>query len=121
MKFNEIIECPHCHYQYLPAEIYFPDDLLGRPTNIVRDDDGKIEFSTGTQMNLRESFVCENCNKSFLVKGTITFKTEKLDDDNFDEDFSIKINKDSDDSDLLTVKLFDEEMSSDTNNREVSN
>ena len=90
MEFKEIIECPYCHTQYLPGEIYFPVQFLGRPTNIIRDDDGKIEFASGEQMDLTETFTCEHCGCSFAVKGNISFKTTKLFDES-EEDFTIEL------------------------------
>ena len=38
----EKIVCPQCGMEYLPAEIYLPNYLLGKPTRIVRDENGKI-------------------------------------------------------------------------------
>lgn len=38
----EIVECPKCGYQYLPAEIFVPKYYFGVPTQIERDEDGKI-------------------------------------------------------------------------------
>ena len=54
------IKCPKCGYEYLPAEIFFPKSLLGNPKDIIRDDDGSIEFFNGETMNLHEEFECEN-------------------------------------------------------------
>ena len=38
----EIIECPKCGYEYLPAEIFVPKYYFGTPENIERDEHGKI-------------------------------------------------------------------------------
>ena len=50
---NLVIKCPKCGYEYLPAEIFFPDVLLGEPSNIIRDEEGKVEFFEGNSMNLK--------------------------------------------------------------------
>ena len=44
--FQEIlIKCPHCNAEYLPAEIYYPDEFLGRPTDINKiHNTGKLDY-----------------------------------------------------------------------------
>ena len=40
----DVIECPVCKAQYLPAEIYLPKNFIGNPQNINKDHlTGKIE------------------------------------------------------------------------------
>ena len=39
-----VIKCPHCGYEMIPAEIFYPDSLLGTPKTIVRDALGKIIY-----------------------------------------------------------------------------
>lgn len=36
------IICPKCGAEYLPSEIYFAEDLIGKQKNIVKNDEGKI-------------------------------------------------------------------------------
>lgn len=40
------IKCPHCGYEYLPAELFIADDLVGTPESngVVRDALGKILY-----------------------------------------------------------------------------
>ena len=42
MAKKNTIRCPHCGCEYLPAEIYLPNDFLGYPTNIIKDEKGEI-------------------------------------------------------------------------------
>ena len=50
----ETIACPVCKYEYLPAEIYIPQNYFGRPILIERDNDGKILSYEGTSIDLFE-------------------------------------------------------------------
>ena len=70
-----IITCPVCGQQFLPAEIYIPEEFFGRPTEVIRDDAGKIEFHLGPEMNLDEEFVCEHCGTAFTVHAKLSFET----------------------------------------------
>ena len=38
-----VITCPKCGREYMPAEIFIPKNLLGAPSVIKRNADGKIE------------------------------------------------------------------------------
>lgn len=70
------IRCPHCGWEYLPGEIYYPNDFVGKPWNIIRDAQGNILGYDGDDMNTAEYFQCEHCNKEFKVDASITFRTE---------------------------------------------
>ena len=79
------IRCPHCNTEYLPAEIYFPDDFLGKPYNIIKDEYGSILGFNGDDMQTTEAFTCDRCGKTFTVDASITFTTTAT-VDVFDED-----------------------------------
>lgn len=82
------IRCPHCNYEYLPAEIYFPDDFLGKPSEIIRDESGNVLGFQGADMNTAETYCCDHCGHSFDVDASITFKTSAIVDMfEVDEDF----------------------------------
>ena len=73
-----VISCPHCGAQYLPAEIYMPGAILGRPDDLVKDALGKIiyeDYKEGQEPDMIEHFTCEFCNKPFVVEATITYKS----------------------------------------------
>lgn len=73
-----VIKCPICGYEYLPSEIYLPDDFLGKHKNVMRDDNGKIIGYDGTKMNDTESYICDNCNNMFEVVSTTNFVTTPI-------------------------------------------
>lgn len=72
------IICPHCGAEYLPAEIYYPNEFLGKPTDIEKTN-GKIESYLGKSMNPKETFVCDSCFNKFEVTAKISFKTQPID------------------------------------------
>ena len=39
------IKCPHCGYEYVPAEIFMPTDIEGKPDSIVKDVLGKVLYA----------------------------------------------------------------------------
>ena len=69
------ITCPSCGRQYLPAEIYIPDEFFGKPNNISRFVDGSIDTFYGKSMDLNEWYVCDLCETKFNVKARIKFDT----------------------------------------------
>lgn len=88
------IKCPKCNYEYLPAEIFYPDSLLGKPKDIIRADSGKIEFFSGDDADLREDFTCDNCGAHFVVVADITFTSHYDSNLDFSEDYETVIYKD---------------------------
>lgn len=74
----EKIVCPKCGREYLPAEIYYPNSFFGRPQDIDRTNDGKIENFTGKSMDLEESYQCDNCGCRFQVSAKVSFKATEI-------------------------------------------
>lgn len=72
-KLLRVIKCPTCGYEYLPAEIYLPNEFLGKPKNIMRTTEGKIIGFDGIKMNDTETYKCDNCLSSFEVVSTTNF------------------------------------------------
>ena len=73
-----VIKCPHCQAQYLPAEIYMPNAFLGRPEDLVKDSLGKIiyeDYREGQEPEMIEHFICDYCDKPFVIEATVTYKT----------------------------------------------
>lgn len=88
------IKCPVCGREYMPAEIYLPNSLLGRPTQIQRDaTTGKIDNFYGTDMDLVEHYVCDKCNTPFKVVAKVQFNTYEEDKYNFNKDYSVSLRK----------------------------
>ena len=87
-----VIKCPHCGAEYLPGEIYMPNALIGQPDDIVKDSLGRIlyeDYSTETrEPAMTESFICEFCDKPFIIEATVTYKTrEEAPEKNFKEQY----------------------------------
>ena len=74
-------KCPHCGAQYLPGEVYMPGALIGQPEDVVKDSLGKIiyeDYYTETrEPDMTESFICDYCDKPFVVEATVTYKTRE--------------------------------------------
>ena len=88
----QVIKCPHCGYEYVPSEVFMPGDLLGKPENIIRDALGKIlyvEYAEDLdEPNLEEHFVCECCDKPFVVSAITSYKTREEDEElNFQSEY----------------------------------
>lgn len=79
------IICPICGAEYLPVEIFMPEEFFGRPTEIIRDPADKIEFFLGKGMNLNENYVCDSCGATMRVKARISFdvETDPVDEDEY--------------------------------------
>lgn len=82
-----VITCPHCGAEYLPAEIYYPNELLGKPKHIERDSNNKIITFDGHTMNNKEAYICDFCSKKFFVEANISFETKNTDKYDFDTDY----------------------------------
>ena len=75
-----IIKCPHCGYNYVPAEIMMPSDFAGKPDSIVRDALGKIiyhEYPEDYEPSMTQTFICDGCGKQCIVEPIITYKIKK--------------------------------------------
>ena len=103
----KIIKCPKCGYEYLPAEIFYPDTLLGHPKDIIRTLDGKIDFYNDTAGEFEEEYICDNCDTTFTVTASINFDTAINVNHDFSSDYSSTIYKDR--IILEETNLFDEE------------
>lgn len=77
IKFDEreIIVCPKCGCEYLPEEIFYPEDLLGKAHDIVKDGKGKLLGAAGGRPAKTEEFVCEKCGATFKVEASVSFSS----------------------------------------------
>ena len=89
----ELIECPNCGYEYLPAEIYIPKNFVGTPQFIIRNDSGKIESFENISMDTQETYTCDKCNTTFKITAKLVFTTETDKLENFDEEYSSPLQK----------------------------
>ena len=68
------IVCPNCGAEYLPAEIFYPNEFFGKPATIEKTSAGKIQFFTGTTLNTQETYTCDYCKRKMRIKADIDFK-----------------------------------------------
>lgn len=89
---KQYIQCPNCGAEYLIAEIFMSQDILGHPKNINKDSSGKIIYYNGQEPETTEKYCCDYCNKSFEVE--IRMQTSsQLDELDFDEEYTSTIYK----------------------------
>lgn len=89
-----IISCPVCGEQYLPSEIFFPDDLIGKPKEIFKDTSGKLDFYTGEDQNYDQYYVCDHCGSKLHIHASVKYDVNVIPDD-FDEEYVSKFNRQS--------------------------
>lgn len=81
---GSIIKCPSCGAEYLPAEIFLPDEFFGRP-EAFKGMSGKIEDVDGIPMNQDAEYQCDYCGKKFKVHAEISFCSTP--DARFDDEY----------------------------------
>ena len=84
----EIIQCPKCGREYLPAEIFVPHAFFGNPFDIVRDVYGKILDYDGTSIDAAETYTCDKCNTLFQVRAKMTFVVDNTVVGDMDEEYT---------------------------------
>lgn len=90
---TEIIKCPNCEAEYLPAEIFLPKEFIGKPYFIEKNYAGKLLDFCGENMNTYETYVCDKCGKRFSIRATVYFTTSS-ESQRFEElEHSTKITK----------------------------
>lgn len=91
----DVITCPSCGCEYLPAEIYVPMGLVGKPKYVERDIYGKIINCYGKMWDPIETYTCDKCNTKFKIIANVKFNTKLEKTTDFSKDFSMKIRKPS--------------------------
>lgn len=91
----QVITCPNCGREYLPAEIFIPSQFIGQPKNIERDFSGAIVDFAGDSMNLSETYTCDGCNTLFRVFSRVSFVSSQDKLGNFDDDYVTTIHQDN--------------------------
>ena len=79
------ISCPVCGAEYLPVEIFIPEDFFGRPEEVIRDPADKIEFFLGRGMNFKEEYICDSCGAKMRITAKLSFDvdTDPVDEDEY--------------------------------------
>ena len=77
-----LIKCPFCGAEYSPSEIFMPGELIGKADNVIKDPTGRILYvERAEEPETTERFVCEQCEKAFVVEATISYKTRAEDEE----------------------------------------
>ena len=79
MAKNIIIKCCNCGAEYLPAEIFLPNDFLGKPNSIEKDINGRIINFFGSNMNMFEKYICDYCGERLNIEASVKFYTSVRD------------------------------------------
>lgn len=69
-----------CGAEYLPAEVFSPGELEGRPDSIVKDALGTILYSDyveGEEACPEEEYVCDVCGRRLRIKPRMSFEVEE--------------------------------------------
>ena len=82
------IKCPYCGAEYLPSEIFMPEDLLDKTYTIHKSKDGIIEFAEGEDAELIESYICDYCDKQFKIFANINYIVMR---DGIEEEYVTKL------------------------------
>lgn len=77
---NHIITCPCCGAQYLPAEIFIPEEVFKTDNKQVQKSpiDGVFPENFKYQLDLAESYICDFCDTSFRVYMDVDFRYDDL-------------------------------------------
>lgn len=89
----DVITCPICGMEYLPAEIFIPRSFFGRPHSIDKLADGRIDSFCGKSMDTREEYVCDKCGTALKVFAKVYFRAEVDEKKSFNRDFATKISE----------------------------
>lgn len=74
------IKCPHCGAEYYPEEIFMPGDHIGKATTVIKDALGRVlyqEYPADAEPCMIEKYICDYCDKPFLVEPVTTYKVKK--------------------------------------------
>lgn len=93
MKDLVVVKCPVCGQEYLPSEIFLPNNFFGKQKDITRNASGEIEFYFGDDPDYDEEFVCESCLSKLKIHANLNFNVIVDSGENFDEDYTTPINK----------------------------
>lgn len=87
---NYII-CPYCKAEYHISEIFYPTDIVSTPKELIKTEDGKIDYIIDDDKCLDTTYYCDYCNKQFKVTADISFKVSRVEPKEFEEESSFKI------------------------------
>nr|DAD78142.1 MAG TPA: RimK-related lysine biosynthesis protein, Probable-dependent amine/thiol ligase family Amino-group [Siphoviridae sp. ctrgt10] len=83
-----VIKCPKCGYEYLPAELFIPNAVFGKPSDIERTADGRILSFDGTAPDANETYICERCGTPLRLHVEMGFRATVDNKKDFTEDYT---------------------------------
>ena len=87
MKKLVVITCPKCGAEYLPCEIFVPNQFFGKPLYIEKDNNGKILDVIGSDIDYTETYECDRCNTHFNINTKLSFNVTISDNVDFNSDY----------------------------------
>lgn len=87
-----VLQCPICGRQYMPAEIFMPDEFFGHQKEVIRKPSGEIDFYIGTDPELQERYICDGCGTELMISAQLSYDvvpTNEL----FEEEFVAKVQR----------------------------
>lgn len=91
---RQVLKCPHCGAEFLPGEIFYPDNVIGYSMNIIRDPLNKIiyeEYKEGREPFAEEEFWCPFCDKPFIAEVELKFSTRPQEEELDFSDTTVKL------------------------------
>ena len=92
MKDVPIIVCPICGEELLMSEVYVPQAFFGKQKEIIKDSAGHIDYYIGSDPDLDEEYICDNCGAHLKIHANVSFDVTSVSDD-FEEEYVTEINK----------------------------
>ena len=86
MNETKRIKCPYCGAEYLPEEIFVSSEVFQKP-KILKDAQGRIEFTDKDESPLVEEYECDYCHNKFTTTLEMSFQTKLV--EGFKEEFDI--------------------------------
>ena len=92
MKDVPIIVCPICGEEMLMSEVFIPQAFFGKQNEIIKDSAGHIDYYSGSDPDLDEDYICDNCGAHLKIHANVSFDVTSVSDD-FEEEYVTEINK----------------------------
>lgn len=91
---RHVIKCPYCQAEYLPGEIFYPDNAIGQPDEVIRDPLGKILYESyreDSEPLAEETYFCDQCGRQFIVELETKFKVKQQKEELDFSDLSVNL------------------------------
>ncbi len=93
MEKLNVIKCPNCGAEYLPVEMFIPDNFFGRPVHIERNEQNQIIDTVGYSMKTNTKYICDYCDMPFRISTKLQFSTKAETKLDFDSEYITDLKK----------------------------